>query len=203
MVGDRYHNDSYILLDGTGSPFTRRYAPSQLKHHGQRKFQLPTASEEKNSDSDATLESYEVEAILNHAQDEKNHHMYHYYVRWKTYGPEHNSWIPFTNLDDIQIVRNYWRQHRKHLFPPYVQDNVSNKGQDSNKSKGTLNKKTRPASDDAMPVQTSSSSQNQGLRRSKRNRTYFLIAYFSASDIIFQMLFFFGGREGEEERTNK
>ena len=34
MVGDRYHDNSYILLDGTGSPLTRRYAPSQLKMFG-------------------------------------------------------------------------------------------------------------------------------------------------------------------------
>ncbi|KAI8600560.1 hypothetical protein EDD21DRAFT_306345 [Dissophora ornata] len=28
MIGDRYHDNSYILLDGTGSPLSRRYAPS-------------------------------------------------------------------------------------------------------------------------------------------------------------------------------
>ncbi|KAK5805404.1 hypothetical protein F5H01DRAFT_283206, partial [Linnemannia elongata] len=172
MVGDRHHGNSYILLDGTGSPLTRRHAHFQL-------------NEEKSSDSDATSESYEVEAILDHAQDEKNTHMYHYYVRWKGDGPEHNSWMPFTNFDNIQIARNYWRQQRKQLFPPYVLDNVSNKEQDSIKNKGTLNKRKRLTTDGTMPAQIASSSQIQDLRRSKRNRLYvfyFFLPYFSTSE---------------------
>ncbi|OAQ22509.1 hypothetical protein K457DRAFT_84739, partial [Linnemannia elongata AG-77] len=149
---------SYILLDGTGSPLTRRYAPFQLKYYQQR-------------NSDATSESYEVEAILDLVQQEP--HMYHYYVRWKGYGPEHNSWIPFTNFDDIQIVRNYWRQQRKQLFSPYALDNVSDKEQDSIKNKGTLNKRKRLTTDGTMPAQIAPSSQNQDVRRSKRNRLTF------------------------------
>ncbi|KAF9923760.1 hypothetical protein FBU30_006195 [Linnemannia zychae] len=31
--------------------------------------------------------------------------MYRYFVRWKGYAPEHNSWIPFQNFDDTQISR--------------------------------------------------------------------------------------------------
>jgi len=95
--------------------------------------------------------------------------MYHYYVRWKGYGPEHNSWIPFTNFDDIQIVRNYWRQQRKRLQPPYILDNVSHEKQDNNKNKGTSNKRKRLDTDGAMPFHTSSS-QNQDMRKSKHNK---------------------------------
>lgn len=111
--------------------------------------------------------------------------MYHYYVRWKGDGPEHNSWMPFTNFDNIQIARNYWRQQRKQLFPPYVLDNVSNKEQDSIKNKGTLNKRKRLTTDGTMPAQIASSSQIQDLRRSKRNRLYvfyFFLPYFSTSE---------------------
>ncbi|OAQ22507.1 hypothetical protein K457DRAFT_84718 [Linnemannia elongata AG-77] len=133
-------------------------------------FTVPAISEEKSSDSDATSESYEVEATLDHAQNEKNPHIYSYYVRWKGYGPEHNSWIPFTNFDDIQILRNYGRQQRKQLFPPYALDNVSDKEQESIKNKGTLNKRKRLTTDGTMPAQIASSSQNQDVRRSQRNR---------------------------------
>lgn len=177
MVGDRYHENSYTLLDGTGSPLTRRYASSQLKYYQQRSSQFPAVSEEKSSDSDATSESYEVEAILDHAQGE-NLHMYHYYVRWKGYGPEHNSWIPFTNFDDIRILSNYWRQQRKQLFPPYALDNVSNKEKDSNKNKGTLNKTKRLTTGGTNPAQTTSSSQNKTCEDQNATDLNFVINYF-------------------------
>ncbi|KAF9963581.1 hypothetical protein BGZ73_002236, partial [Actinomortierella ambigua] len=78
---------------------------------------------------------------------------------WKNYGPEHNSWEPFDNFDDIQIVRKYWRSQKSRRHPPYIVDKAS--GSSSSKTAAKKRSKSTVA-DKADPSPDSST-----LRRSK------------------------------------
>lgn len=51
-----------------------------------------------------------VQKILAHKRKDKKDH---YFVKWKDYGPSHNSWIPIDNFADIGIVNEYWRSIAK------------------------------------------------------------------------------------------
>ncbi|KAG0249635.1 hypothetical protein DFQ27_009888, partial [Actinomortierella ambigua] len=162
-VGSQTTDGSYILLDGTGEPLTRRYAPSQLKLFVRRK---PLSAGDDDADSSGTLEttseSYEIEAILDHDTDPDYPHLFYYFVSWKDYGPEHNSWIPFDNFDDIQIVRKYWRGQKSRRFPPYVLEQSS---ADTSAAAAPKPKAKPPNKKQAAPAPDPST-----LRRSKRRR---------------------------------
>jgi hypothetical protein len=52
-------------------------------------------------------EEYEVERILDHITDKRNHTKF--LVKWLGYGPEHNSWEPSSGLENCpDIVQAYW-----------------------------------------------------------------------------------------------
>lgn len=72
--------------------------------------QTPAASEEKNSDSGATSEFYEAEAILDHTQGKK-------ILIFTTNMCVGNIMVlnitPFANFDDVRIVRTPWRQQKR------------------------------------------------------------------------------------------
>ena len=52
-------------------------------------------------------EEYEVERILDHATDKRNHTKF--LVKWLGYGPEHNSWEPSSGLENCpDILQAYW-----------------------------------------------------------------------------------------------
>ncbi|KAG0218946.1 hypothetical protein BGW41_008349, partial [Actinomortierella wolfii] len=80
-VAEKTKDGSYILVNGTGEPLTRSYAPSQLKLFIRR---TPLDAEDNPyaspSDSEMTDESYEVEAILDHDTDPEHPHLFYYFV---------------------------------------------------------------------------------------------------------------------------
>jgi hypothetical protein len=66
---------------------------------------------------------YEVECILGHAERSRGRvPKREYLVKWKGYGPEHNSWEPEANLSNCQeLLQKYWnivQAHKPGVLPP-------------------------------------------------------------------------------------
>ncbi|KAF9371897.1 hypothetical protein BGX21_004964, partial [Mortierella sp. AD011] len=86
-------NGAYVLKDATGTELHRKYAPSQLK---------VVLVEPKDPNA------YVVRKILDHSEPDKEHKEWYYLVRWKGYGPEHDSWEPYSNFFETKCIRDYW-----------------------------------------------------------------------------------------------
>ena len=87
----RTKGGSYELSDLQGAPAARAVAPSMMK---------PVIA-----DPVLDADSYVVETILAH-RDTPSQRLYH--VRWKGFGPEHDSWEPATTLDAATAIDDYW-----------------------------------------------------------------------------------------------
>ncbi|KAF9120044.1 hypothetical protein BG015_006172, partial [Linnemannia schmuckeri] len=85
---------AYILKDGTGSMLGRRYAPSQLKL--------------VYEDPDSFL-TYEVEKILDARRTTEG--TWEYFVKWKHYSDNDNTWEPEENFVERKCVTDYWADH--------------------------------------------------------------------------------------------
>jgi hypothetical protein len=85
---------AYVLKDGTGELLKRNYAPSQLK------LVL--------DDLDDT-DVYEVEKILAHRTDEEGGGV-EYFVKWKDFPSEANTWEPEGNFIERKCINDYWRR---------------------------------------------------------------------------------------------
>ena len=66
---------------------------------------------------ESTLQpEYEVEKILDHDVSGRVHR---YFVKWKDYPPEDNTWEPFTNLrNSRQLLVQFHQEHPTHPSPP-------------------------------------------------------------------------------------
>jgi transposase InsO family protein len=91
----RTRGGSYELQDLDGLLMPRKYAPSQLKPINP-------------SDHEETEEpSYRVEKILS---DKQEGGIRFYLVKWEGYEDSSNSWVAESDFDDIEIIRNYWKE---------------------------------------------------------------------------------------------
>ncbi|KAI8063943.1 hypothetical protein BDF21DRAFT_427840 [Thamnidium elegans] len=50
-------------------------------------------------------EVYEVQYIVKHKKVLNN---YEYYVKWRNYGKEKNSWVKDTDFFETKIISEYW-----------------------------------------------------------------------------------------------
>jgi hypothetical protein len=49
-----------------------------------------------------------VEAILSHKLVPKSKRNYQYLVRWRGFGPEHDSWITAKQFSEDSMIKEYW-----------------------------------------------------------------------------------------------
>jgi len=82
---------SYVLEDNEGQLLPHNFPPSAI-------ISLSTLPTFEQS-------SYEVEVILNHQETKDG---MRYLVRWKHHSPEHDSWEPEENFDDLGVIHEYW-----------------------------------------------------------------------------------------------
>jgi hypothetical protein len=55
---------------------------------------------------------YEVEAILKHRSTGRKRPKTSYFIEWKGYGPEHNSWEPEANVANApKRLAEYWKRY--------------------------------------------------------------------------------------------
>jgi len=56
-------------------------------------------------------EEYEIEQILKHNRGQFPDGRIGYFVKWKNYGPEHNSWVDEEDAGNAQeLIDNYWNK---------------------------------------------------------------------------------------------
>src|SRR5690606_8226153 len=57
---------------------------------------------------------FEIEQILNHRMmtSKSGKKEYEYFVKWKGYSDEYNSWIPYENFIDTAILEAYCKRRR-------------------------------------------------------------------------------------------
>ena len=96
QVVTRTSHGSYVLKDGTGKVLTRHFAPSQLK------LVLDDYEE---------TETYEVEKILDHRASDTSAKANEYFVKWKGYSDDDNTWEPEDHFIERQCITNYWAKY--------------------------------------------------------------------------------------------
>ncbi|KAF9111960.1 hypothetical protein BGX27_004181 [Mortierella sp. AM989] len=117
-------NGAYVLKDATGTELHRKYAASQLK--------VVLAEPED-------LNAYIVKKVLDHKEPTKTYQEWRYLVRWKEYGPEHDSWEPFRYFFEINCIRDYWNNtgnfdpHSTRPSAPVAPTNIERANSNSNK----------------------------------------------------------------------
>lgn len=93
-VRRRNTGGAYELKDGTGAILGRRYAPSQLK------LVLDDLDD---------IDIYEVEHITSHRNSSVGGRV-EYFVKWKGFPPEANTWEPEGNFIERKCIDEYWKR---------------------------------------------------------------------------------------------
>lgn len=68
--------------------------------------------EEYNSDEiiNKIEKIYEVQYIIKH---KKVYNKYEYYVKWRKYGKEHNSWVKESDFEENDVIKDYWKSIKR------------------------------------------------------------------------------------------
>ncbi|KAF9342090.1 hypothetical protein BGX26_008392, partial [Mortierella sp. AD094] len=103
-------NGAYVLKDATGAELHRKYAPSQLKV-------VLVEPEDPNA--------YVIKKVLDHKAPTKEQKEWYYLVRWKGYGPDHDSWEPYSNFFETKCIRDYW-DNTGHVDPHSTRPSTPN-----------------------------------------------------------------------------
>ena len=78
-----------------------------------------------------------VEKVLKHKPDDFNFKSkrkdLYFYIQWKGYSEDHNSWEPWENLRKVGVVLEYLRGIKKlnFLIPKMFKNNINNNEDDS------------------------------------------------------------------------
>ncbi|KAJ1957241.1 hypothetical protein GGI12_005080, partial [Dipsacomyces acuminosporus] len=83
---------TFILQDLEGKLLPNNYPANRL-------ITLSTTVEPED-------DVYEVEAIIDHKDEEDG--SFSYLVRWKGFGPDHDTWEPQSNFIQTDVIRKYW-----------------------------------------------------------------------------------------------
>jgi transposase InsO family protein len=121
---------AYVLKDMTGDEIDRRFTIDMIRPVSIGRLTPGGVEETEESigisefmDEEVILnrnvlaeearespKSYEVEEILDHEKDGKT---CKYFVKWKGYDEENNSWVQENEFDDEPIISRYWKQITK------------------------------------------------------------------------------------------
>lgn len=106
----------YVLTDKTGEIISRNVPTSHI--------QVVSVDKVKPSDLD---KQYEVEAIVDHRGTHPTN--YEYKVRWKGYGPEHDTWEPTESFDQPDLIVRYHQRRKANneSIKPYTKRNTRNR----------------------------------------------------------------------------
>jgi hypothetical protein len=123
----RTKGGSYLLKGRDGTEYSRSVHKLKLVH------QSPIIKGN----------SYEVESILNDYIDDQGHW---YFVKWKGYSDDHNSWIIESNFDDLAPIRAYHKRKSETSSLPLKRPHESSSSSSKFKSPPKLrrSKRTKP-----------------------------------------------------------
>ncbi|EGN95097.1 hypothetical protein SERLA73DRAFT_77108 [Serpula lacrymans var. lacrymans S7.3] len=77
------------------------------------------ANDEEEGDEEEEEEEFEIEAIIEAKRGTFANGRYGYLVKWKNYGPEHNSWVDEQDAGNAEdLIEEYWRKHKKDKKAP-------------------------------------------------------------------------------------
>jgi hypothetical protein len=102
VTGTTPHGN-YWLTNENGDPLKTSIPPSRIK---------------KTNMDPPLKETYEVESIRDHRQ--RNGRI-EYFVKWKDYPPEENTWEPEAHFDHLEPLETYWRTRNESVV---VDDDV-------------------------------------------------------------------------------
>ena len=92
-VLERTKYGTYVLLDSTGALYQKRVPANHLKI-----ISIPDALMDRER-------SFEVEAILDHRGTVRTRE---YFVKWKGYDDDENSWVKAADFDATDLITSYW-----------------------------------------------------------------------------------------------
>ncbi|KII87284.1 hypothetical protein PLICRDRAFT_163314 [Plicaturopsis crispa FD-325 SS-3] len=73
-----------------------------------------TAEEQNEEDAEVSDEEYEIEAIVKHASGMFPEGREGYFVKWKNYGHEHNSWVDEQDAGNAaDLIAAFWQRQKK------------------------------------------------------------------------------------------
>ncbi|KAH7885767.1 hypothetical protein F5I97DRAFT_1809283 [Phlebopus sp. FC_14] len=78
----------------------------------EEKAEQPADSGEEEADENE--EEYEIEEIIDAKKGQFPHGRFGYFVKWKGYGPEHNSWVDEDDAGNAQeLIDQFWSKRKK------------------------------------------------------------------------------------------
>jgi hypothetical protein len=162
MVKRRTEHGAYVVFDEVGDVHHRLVPADQMKIV--RKPRLYDC-DQKKSDTDDT---YVVDHIVDHSFEDG---VMWYGVRWKGWGPEHDSWVTEDMINDESLIQSYFNITRREMMQQLA------KGNSAENDELAQQKLDRPASIDQASSSSSSSSKQppqstktrNGRRRRKRS----------------------------------
>jgi len=82
--------------------------------HGDSPEQHAQSDDPGPADSDGDSEVYEIEAILDAKRGATGSTRIGYFVKWKGYGDEENSWVDERDAGGAkELISDYWSRHGK------------------------------------------------------------------------------------------
>ena len=83
---------------------------SSVKNGEQRKGQHNSTGKKSSGQETVATDHYMVEKILKHERRAKG--TIFYYVKWKGYPDEDNSWVSERDFDDLAVIKKYQKSIR-------------------------------------------------------------------------------------------
>lgn len=101
MVVDEYSNDNNNNSNNNGS-----------SEDGIPKFNEKKRKRKRKSKVNDNNKTYEIEKIVDHRFENNR---YEFYIKWKYYSDEYNTWIPTENFNEKDMLKDYLELHKVEL----------------------------------------------------------------------------------------
>ena len=121
------HRGPYQVVAKAGEAYTIQDLVNGKTHETHISNLRPYNFDEERQDQETVAQhnsqEFVIEEILEHEGDRERRSAMRFKVRWQGYGPESDSWEPYSELRDTEQLHTYLRTHRmKSLIPKKFRD---------------------------------------------------------------------------------
>jgi hypothetical protein len=121
------HRGPYQVVAKAGEAYTIQDLVNGKTHETHISNLRPYNFDEERQDPETVAQhnsqEFVIEEILEHEGDRERRSAMRFKVRWQGYGPESDSWEPYSELRDTEQLHTYLRTHRmKSLIPKKFRD---------------------------------------------------------------------------------